>query len=355
MKSKILYTNKVGATVDGIIESLGSPAAVVIADSNTSRLVVPQLLEESRALADAQIITVEAGEKGKSLESLTRIWSELSEAEATRSTVVVNVGGGVVTDIGGFAAATYKRGLRFINVPTTLLGAVDASYGGKTGINFRGIKNLVGVFAEPEATIVSTRFFSTLAPAEILSGYAEMLKHGLLEGADVLGKLLAYSPADTETDCEELLPLIRRSIEVKQRIVAADPRESGLRKVLNLGHTAGHAIESLAQSHGTPIPHGYAVAQGLVTALVLSHMELGFPSDILHQVAAYVREHYGAAAFGCKDYPDLFAYMRNDKKNTTAGHISYTLLKSPGEPLTNIPLTESQITPALDITSDLLS
>lgn len=354
MENKLIFTNLVGTAIDELIAGLNAPEVIVISDVNTAQFVLPILRNDSKVLAEAQTITVRAGEDGKSLDELTKVWRELSRTEATRSMVVVNVGGGVVTDLGGFAASTFKRGMRYINVPTTLLGAVDASFGGKTGINFNGAKNQIGVFAEPEATVISTIFFNTLPPQQILSGYAEMLKHGLLESEAVLGKLLAYSPVYPVFDSAALLPLIEESTTVKARIVAQDPREGGLRKVLNLGHTVGHAFESLAYKRTSPIPHGFAVAAGLVVALVLSHMQLGFPSETLHKVAAYIRTNYGPFEFCCDDYPELIGFMRSDKKNTTADTISFTLLEDVGKARTDIQLTPDQITPALDIYRDLM-
>ena len=170
------------------------------------------------------------------------MWKQLSVSEATRSSVLINVGGGMLTDLGGFAAAAFKRGMRCINVPTTLLGAVDASVGGKTAVNFNGLKNQIGVFSEAEASIISTVFFNTLPQQQILSGYAEMLKHALLEDEATLGRLLDYNPVYPEFDSEALLPLLRASVLVKQRIVEEDLTEKGLRKALNLGHTIGLSL-----------------------------------------------------------------------------------------------------------------
>ena len=228
--------------------------------------------------------------------------------------MVINVGGGVVTDMGGFAAATFKRGIRFINVPTTLLGAVDAAVGGKTGINFNGYKNEVGAFAEAYAVIVSTCYFGTLPADELLSGYAEMLKHGLISNREVYDRLLAYDITD-QSQLPALLPLLRESIEVKRAIVREDPTERGIRRALNLGHTAGHSFESAAMESGRPVPHGYAVAWGLVVELILSHLRLGFPSDELHRFAAYIHRHYGARSIDCTANPTLLRFMHHQKKN----------------------------------------
>lgn len=354
MKEKIIFTNLVGTALDDIIASLDTPQVVVVADTNTAQYVLPVLTADSKTVAKAHVITVPAGDANKNLDSLASLWSQLSALKATRRTVVVNLGGGVVSDMSGFAAASYKRGMKCVNIPTTVLAAVDASVGGKTGINFNGLKNQIGVFSEPEAVIISSIFFNTLPQQEVLSGYAEMIKHGLLEDNETLGKLLAYSPVYPEFDSEAILPLIEASVGVKARIVAQDPTEKGLRKALNLGHTIGHAFESYSYVRNSPVAHGYAIAWGLVVELVLSHMQLGFSSDTLRKVAAYVLENYGAYEITCKDYPALVDAMRQDKKNISADNINFTLLESVGNPKIDCVVSEKEIGTALDIYRDLM-
>lgn len=352
MSQKLTFTNSVAEAIDAWAESARPRNIFIIADSNTRELVVRQLEARSRAVAAGRVITVAAGEKHKNLESLASIWLDMSTHGGTRSSAVVNIGGGVVTDMGGFAAATFKRGVRFINVPTTILAAVDAAVGGKTGIDFHGYKNEIGAFAPAEEVIISSRFFSTLPREELLSGYAEMVKHSLLSSGEALGRLIAGNPLTLEPD--KMLELVRESVLVKENIVRQDPREQGLRKALNLGHTAGHALESLALESGAPVPHGFAVAWGLVTALVMSHMRHGFSSGILHEVSDFVKTTYPAPAFTCDDYPAIIELMRHDKKNKGDGTISFTLLRAPGEIDTDATATPQEITAALDIMRDLL-
>lgn len=354
MKEKIIFTNFVGTALDDIIASLDAPQVIVVTDTNTAQLVLPVLAADSGTIAQAHVITVPAGDANKNLDSLTSLWNHLSAIQATRRTVVVNLGGGMVSDLSGFAAASYKRGIKCVNIPTTVLAAVDASVGGKTGINFNGLKNQIGAFSEPEAVIISSIFFNTLPLQEVLSGYAEMIKHGLLESEATLDKLLAYSPVYPEFDSEAILPLIEASVGVKARIVAQDPTEKGLRKALNLGHTIGHAFESYSYVRNSPVAHGYAVAWGLVVELVLSHMQLGFSSETLRKVAVYVHENYGAYEITCKDYPALFEAMRQDKKNSSADQINFTLLEAVGKPRIDCIASEKEIATALDIYRDLM-
>lgn len=254
----------------------------------------------------------------------------------------------MVTDLGGFAASTFKRGINYINIPTTLLSMVDASVGGKTGINFRGLKNEIGVFNNARSVILDTRFLRTMDAENTLSGYAEMLKHGLISDEKMWAELLNFpiDALDTPDRLRQLQRMVADSVAVKERIVTEDPTEQGIRKALNLGHTAGHAFESLALTR-TPVLHGYAVAWGLVCELYLSAIKTGFPTDRLHQTVAFIKEHYGKMAITCDDYPTLLELMTHDKKNT-AGIINFTLLGGIGDIRINQTATKDEIFEALD-------
>jgi 3-dehydroquinate synthase len=343
----IYFTNEVDRQIAELIESFGSPRTFVLVDDNTEKCVLP-LLESLRG---AKVISVPSGDVNKNLDSLVHIWNELQSGGANRKSLMINLGGGMVTDMGGFAASTFKRGMRFINVPTTLLSAVDAAVGGKTGINFNGLKNELGVFREAEAVVISTGFFATLPIEEVRSGYAEMLKHGLIDTFDNYNRLLSYNVA--EADAERLLSLLEESVNVKRRVVAIDPFEHGLRRALNLGHTIGHAFESYAMRRNAPVPHGYAVAWGCVVELILSHMSVGFPSEQLQRFADYVYENYGAYPLTCNDYPELLELMHHDKKNTSS-EINFTLLKNVGEVLIDCTCSEEDIKTAMDIFRDYM-
>ncbi len=283
----LLFTNEVAKALTQVAQAKQYNHTFILVDENTGRLVLPHV--QCDALGDATVITIPAGDTHKTLDTLTHVWQSLDDGGATRHSLLINLGGGVVTDLGGMAAATFKRGIDFVNVPTTLLSAVDAAVGGKTGINFNGLKNELGVFQEAQAVVISTCFFATLPPTELKSGYAEMLKHGMLDSQEEFDKLLSYDFAHASLD--ELLVLLETSVRVKQRIVEQDPHERGLRRALNLGHTVGHAFESHAMHQGKPIPHGYAVAWGLVAETVLSHLKMKMPSAHLHALATFVRDN----------------------------------------------------------------
>ena len=297
----------------------------ILVDETTERCCLP-IVSGLDCVRGARIIVIGATDSHKTLESLSHVWEALGEGGATRHSLLINIGGGMVTDLGGFAASTFKRGINYINIPTTLLSMVDASVGGKTGINFRGLKNEIGVFSNASTVILDTTFLKTLDAENICSGYAEMLKHGLIS--------------------KQLQTMVADSVAVKQRIVTEDPLEQGIRKALNLGHTVGHAFESFALKH-SPILHGYAVAYGLISELYLSTVKTGFPSDKMHQTVSFIKEHYGKMAITCDDYPTLLELMTHDKKNV-AGTINFTLLGGIGDIRINQTATKEDIYEALD-------
>lgn len=345
---RLIFTNDVAPALRRLVDGTAPNKVYILTDTNT------RPIGEALDSFGATLITIPAGDDHKTLASLTRVWEAMSTSGATRRSLLINVGGGMVTDLGGFAAASFKRGIRFINVPTTLLGAVDAAVGGKTGVNFLHFKNEIGAFAPADAVVISTRFFSTLPPAELRSGFAEMLKHGLISSAETYHRLLAFDIVDA--NLERLLPLLEENVEVKRRIVEEDPREQGIRKALNLGHTAGHAFESMAMERRRPVAHGFAVAHGLLVEMIVSHLLAGFPSAELHPYAALLREAYAPApAITCNDYPRLLELMSHDKKNASADAINFTLLKAPGAPLIDRIVDPATIRTALDLYRDLLS
>lgn len=341
----MIFTNRVRDELRALVGRSGA-APFVVTDRNVAQIVIPRLDLDCRS------VVIEPGDINKTLDTARTIWTAMEEARLTRHSLVLNIGGGVVSDIGGFCAATFKRGVRFCNVPTTLLCAVDAALGGKTGVNFNGLKNEIGCFAPADDIVVSACFFATLPRVEILSGWGEMLKHSLLDSVASTAEMFAADPFGVGAD--EMLGLLQSSIAVKERIVALDPREAGVRKVLNLGHTAGHAIEALRMAGGKPVAHGFAVAWGLVVAAVLSKMVRGLESRWLQLVASRVRELYGSPSLTCEDYDELLAIMHRDKKNRDAGAVAFTLLDAPGRPVYDQVVADSEIRAALDISRDFL-
>lgn len=321
----IIFTTDAGMVLAELLDGTQHEDIFIVADKHTV-LFCDQLFEKVDWLP-SHVTVLDCGEENKSVESVSRIWMMLSKQGARRSSILVCVGGGVVTDLGGFAASTFKRGMRCINVPTTLLAQVDASLGGKTGFNFNGLKNEIGTFSIPEKVIIDPRFLNHLPVRERMSGFAEMIKHGLLSNREYLTRLLNLEYR--ETTPEYMLELIRRSVTIKNEIVSWDPREQGPRKVLNFGHTIGHAIESLSIMQGSPLLHGEAVALGLVAELYLSVKEKGFPEEVYREVRDFVKQHY--PPYPLMDHVDtLYELMLHDKKNERWG-VNFTLLSGIGE------------------------
>ena len=305
---------------------------------------------------DCPTLALDIDEAHKSIESVQAIWDFLFADNITRRGLLICIGGGVLTDIGGFAASTFKRGIDYLNIPTTLLAMVDASSGGKTGINYGGLKNSIGVFAEPVETLIWPEWLRTLPPHEFLSGFGEMLKTGLLD-AKLWPQLLQY---DLDTmPIDSLTPLIEACVETKRRIVASDPHEQNLRKALNLGHTFGHALEEISivnrqssivnrQSSNRQFPHGYAVVYGLIAELYLSITKLDCPREPLQQLTQLMLHHYGRPQCNCSDREQLIALMHRDKKNERAADINCTLIRDIGEPAINRLISDAEASEALE-------
>ena len=314
----------------------------VLCDETTERFCLP-VVADYECMKTAQRIVIKDTDTNKTLDSVTHVWSELQRLGATRHSLMINLGGGMVTDLGGFAASTFKRGIQYINIPTTLLSMVDASVGGKTGINFGGLKNEIGVFNNASSVILDATFLCTMDHENLLSGYAEMLKHGLISNDKMWAELLNLENLE---NLDILGRMVAESVAVKQRIVTEDPTEQGIRKALNLGHTAGHAFESMALER-KPILHGYAVAYGLIVELYLCCVKMGFPQDKMRQTVSFIKENYGRMAITCDDYPHLIALMHHDKKNT-GNDINFTLLGDIGDIRINQTASEEDIKDALD-------
>lgn len=344
MNQKVIVSGNLERDLVNAIAECEHDKIFILTDQTTHDMCLPKL-QNFLCLKGAQSIVIKAGDTNKTLDSLAEVWTALSQGGSTRHSLMINLGGGMVTDLSGFAASTFKRGIDFINIPTTLLAMVDASVGGKTGINFGGLKNEIGVFSDSKFVIINTQFLDTLDHDNICSGYAEMLKHGLISDNKHWAELVGFNLA--QPDLAQLQRMVAESIKVKERIVTEDPHEHGIRKALNLGHTVGHALESFAMKHGRPVLHGYAVAYGMVCELYLSARKTGFPTDKMHQMVRFILDHYGRLPYTCDDYPELLELMRHDKKNTS-GIINFTLLGGIGDIRINQTATKEEIEEALD-------
>ena len=344
-KQKIIISQNLCQSLTQAIDEVKHDHLFVLCDETTERLCLP-VVSDFECMKNAQRIVIPATDTHKTLESLSHVWSELQRMGATRHSLMVNLGGGMVTDLGGFAASTFKRGIPYINIPTTLLSMVDASVGGKTGINFGGLKNEIGVFNNARSVILDTTFLRTMDHENICSGYAEMLKHGLINNEEMWAELMNFSLELSDESLEKLGRMVAESVAVKERIVTEDPTEHGIRKALNLGHTAGHAFESLALERKAVL-HGYAVAWGMIVELYLCCAKTGFPQEKMRQTVAFIKENYGRMAITCDDYPHLIELMHHDKKNE-GNSINFTLLGSIGDIRINQTATEEEIMEALD-------
>ncbi len=344
MKQEVIISQDLLRDVAEAIARCPHDRIFVLTDTTTVELCWP-IIKALPEFETAQMITIGATDEHKTLESLAFVWRSLQEGGASRHSLLINVGGGMVTDLGGFAASTFKRGLAYINIPTTLLSQVDASVGGKTGINFGGLKNEIGIFNCAQSVILSSEFLRSLDQQNLLSGYAEMLKHGLISDTESWKELLRFDLE--EIDYGQLGSLVAKSVQVKERIVEEDPTEKGIRKALNLGHTVGHALESLALEREKPVLHGYAVAWGMICELYLSVIKCGFPKDKFRQTVQFIRANYGDFPLDCKQYDRLFEFMKHDKKNE-AGIINFTLLADIGDIRINQQATKEEIFESLD-------
>ena len=341
-----------------ILANLPKGQLFVLTDSHTAEYCLP-ILADSIGQIPYHLLTIEAGEQSKNLASVQAVWDFMLKHRATREALLINLGGGMITDLGGFAAATYMRGIRFVNIPTTLLAMVDASSGGKTGVDYQGIKNVIGTFTPPVATLIHPDFLRTLPSTELLSGFAEMLKHALIASPKEWIKLLQLAqeelPQEQFVEALSSTGALQASIQIKENVVSQDPHEAGLRKILNFGHTVGHAIESTMLHHTTPhytmlhhTSHGYCVLWGMVAEVYLSVVHTGCPREVLQQLTQIMLQWYGRPQFDCKHREQLIQRMYQDKKNNANQTPNFTLLHDVGEPIINQHLTEEDINEALE-------
>lgn len=328
-----------------------SPSKIfILVDENTHDHCLPILLPNLETDAPFEIIEIEAGEENKNIGTATQLWEIFSEMEADRKSLLINLGGGVVTDMGGFVASTYKRGFKFINVPTTLLAMCDASIGGKTGIDHQFLKNIIGTFALPEAIFFYPKFLETLKFEELRSGFAEMLKHGLIADGDhwnQLSSLFKITPVD-------VAPFINRSMEIKNEVVTKDFKEENVRKILNFGHTIGHAVESLFMKKGNLIPHGEAVALGMICETHLAFLAGLIDVDDSSTIITKIQRFFPYIDISEFNNEDIVNLMFNDKKNQD-GDINFSLINGVGTCAYDQKLHADQINLTLDFYKNINS
>ncbi|RNL75572.1 3-dehydroquinate synthase [Sinomicrobium pectinilyticum] len=305
----------------------------ILTDENTHQYCLSRFMSNMPEDFTAEVIEIEAGEIHKNIETCSQVWQVLSDMGADRKSVMINLGGGVVTDLGGFVASTFMRGIDFVNVPTSLLAMVDASVGGKTGVDLGPLKNQVGVINVPDILIVDTDMLQTLPPEQMRSGLAEMLKHGLIYDKNYWAEFLDLA----SLNLDDLDTLVRDSIVIKNNIVMQDPREAGLRKTLNFGHTLGHAIESyfLQNPEKPALLHGEAIAIGMILETYLSVELEQFPQEKLDQVTSVILSYFRKTEIKEEDIEPIISYLKYDKKNSH-GNINFVLLNDIGTPVIDV-------------------
>jgi len=335
----VIFSSDIRATLAEILGARHFSKLVVLTDTNTQQFCLP--LVQEVVPPETVFISVPAGEQFKTLETCSIIWTQMTEAVLDRQALVINLGGGVIGDMGGFCASVYKRGIPFITIPTTLLSQVDASVGGKLGIDFMGYKNHLGVFQLPEAVLIAPEFLATLPQRELRSGYAEVIKHGIIRDATYFRAL-----PSTNWEKQDWTRIIRHSVKIKKAVVQVDPKESGLRKILNFGHTIGHAIESFYLTSAQPLLHGEAIAIGMIAEGFLSFEKIGFSFEELNELSTMLLTIFGKVELDPKDCDRLVDLCAQDKKNEGSTQL-LTLLPKIGDCHYNIAVTREEIKHAI--------
>lgn len=322
----------------------------ILVDENTLQHCLPILIQNIPALKDAEVIETESGEINKTIEVVTQVWMAMSELHADRKTLVINLGGGVLGDMGGFIASTYKRGVDFVNIPTTLLSQVDASVGGKLGIDLGGLKNQIGVFNYPEGVFIYPPFLATLPKEQLRSGFAEVLKHALIKDRNYWEELKSID-LSVENDWEKI---IAHSVSIKNKVVIGDPKEQGERKLLNLGHTIGHAVETfhLENDNLTTLLHGEAIAIGMIAEGYLATSKSGLSESDLNEMCQVIASFFPLPELNEADFSAFIGLMSHDKKNQK-GKISFSLLKSIGTSEWDVFCEENEIIEALTFYNEI--
>ena len=322
----------------------------MLVDENTRKHCYPEFLNKITCKKEINIIEINAGEIYKNINTCVDVWRKLTELGADRKSLLVNLGGGIVTDLGGFVASTFKRGIKFINIPTTLLSMVDASVGSKTGVDLDNLKNLIGVFSNPEMVLIDTDYLATLSEREVRSGIAEIIKYGLTFNTKLLDDIIS----DKWKTASKLNVIIYQSINIKNDVVLQDPKEENLRKVLNYGHTVGHAIESYFLDNNSleNLTHGEAIAIGMIIEAYLSYKLHGFPLTKLASLKEYTHKTFGKTTISTEHYANILDLMKHDKKNIN-GSIRYILLKGVSDYIINATAPIDLVIKGLDYYNNL--
>ena len=336
-----IFIGKEWEAFDQLISNSGYSKIVVLVDENTKQHCLPLLLSNTK-IKTPEVIEIPSGEAHKNIDTCNHIWRQMIDNQLDRNALMINLGGGVIGDMGGFCASTFKRGIDFIQVPTTLLSQVDSSIGGKLGIDFGNVKNSIGLFKNPKAVFINPDFLKTLSKREIRSGFAEMIKHGLIADSQIWNELKVIEDFENVDWIKHIVP----SLIIKKQIVEADPFEKNVRKKLNFGHTIGHAIESLALDSGDALLHGEAIAAGMICESWQAMKNGHLPEKDLNEIVAYILKIFGKVDLTELPSSDLIALMRNDKKNE-GNAINFTFLSQPGNALINQTCEENMIIESL--------
>lgn len=325
------------------IETAKPSQLLILCDENTHEHCLPVLLANLETEIPFEILEIESGEEMKTIETVVQLWQILCEFETDRKALLINLGGGVITDMGGFTASVFKRGIPFIHIPTSLLAMCDASIGGKTGVDLENLKNTVGTFAEAEQIFLYPPFLNSLPYIELRSGFAEMLKHGLVRDSEHWNTLISIE----QLSAENIFPFIERSMQIKQEVVTDDFKEQNIRKILNFGHTVGHAVESLFLKYHQPIPHGEAVVLGMLCEAKLSVIIGLLNEKQFKEIETHLLRFYPVLDISKFSDEDLIRMMKNDKKNAK-NEINFSLLKSIGFCEYDVKCSEEDLCSALN-------
>ncbi|OFX73892.1 MAG: 3-dehydroquinate synthase [Bacteroidetes bacterium GWE2_29_8] len=343
-QTKIIIGERSINEIDKEIKKINYSKIFILVDENTHQYCLPKLIINSELLKEADIIEIESGESQKTLDTSFQLWEVLAEYKADRNILIINLGGGVISDMGGFIASIYKRGVKFINIPTTLLSQIDASIGGKTGIDLGSLKNMLGTFTNPELIIIDPDFLDTLDKRNIYSGFGEIIKHALIYDKKYWNKIKLIDL----NNISEIKATILNSVNIKVEIVQKDPKEEGLRKILNFGHTIGHSLESIfLNSSKDFLYHGEAIVAGIICELYLSMIKLNFKEEEASDIIKFIKPNFKLNKIKKSNYDLLIDFMQNDKKNTN-DNIAFSLLNDIGNCSFNIFCSQDEIIQSFD-------